>query len=246
VIAVLSPLEMKYSRISYSFKSSHFITVLLIGLLASAFSYFIPQVVQKPLIGFVAPFQFFSMPDLPIPHWMGFIFCFLLIDLANYFIHRLSHSITLLWRLHKIHHSDTEVKAITGILHHPGEVLFSYILMISFYIVLGIPIVVIIAYSFIYQIHAIFSHANIKIPSKINSYFNHLIVMPDIHRIHHSEDMEEGNSNFGAIFPFWDKAFGTYKNKSKANPDRFKMGLPQKQQVSRFSVLTLLVFPIKS
>lgn len=108
------------------------------------------------------------------------------------------------------------------------------------------PIVVIFAYSFIYQIHAVFSHANIKIPSKINSYLNHLILMPDIHRIHHSVDMEEGNSNFGAIFPFWDKSFGTYKNKSKANLDRFKMGLPEKEQVARFTFFKLLTLPIKS
>ena len=70
--------------------------------------------------------------------------------------------------------------------------------------------------------------------------------MPDIHRIHHSVDMEEGNSNFGAIFPFWDKAFGTYKNKSKANLDRFKMGLPEKEQVTRFTFFKLLTLPIKS
>jgi sterol desaturase/sphingolipid hydroxylase (fatty acid hydroxylase superfamily) len=246
MVAILSPIEMKYSRITYSFNSSHFIAILLIGLFASALSYILPQVIQKPLIDFVAPFQFFSMPDLPIPHWMGFILCFLLIDLFNYFVHRVSHSLPLLWRLHKIHHSDTEVRAITGLLHHPGEILFSYLVMISFFVVIGIPIIVIVTYSISYQIHAVFSHANIKIPNRINTFFSYLIFMPDLHRIHHSIDMQEGNSNFGSIFPIWDKVFGTYEKKSKANLDRFKMGLPQKQQVSRFSFVSLLAFPIKS
>jgi sterol desaturase/sphingolipid hydroxylase (fatty acid hydroxylase superfamily) len=216
------------------------------GLLASAFSYFIPQAIQKSVIDFVAPFQFFSMPNLPVPHWMGFILCFLLIDLINYFIHRVSHAMPILWRLHKIHHSDTEVKAITGLLHHPGEILVIYLLMISFFVVMGMPIVVIITYSIAYQIHAVFSHANIKIPHKINTYFTHIIFMPDTHCIHHSVDMDEGNSNFGSIFPFWDKLFGTYKVKAKESLDNFKMGLPEKEQVARFTFFKLLILPIRS
>jgi sterol desaturase/sphingolipid hydroxylase (fatty acid hydroxylase superfamily) len=186
------------------------------------------------------------MPDLSIPHWMGFILCFLLIDLINYFIHRVSHAIPVLWRLHKIHHSDTEVKAITGLLHHPGEILVNYLLMISFFVLMGMPIMVIIAYSITYQIHAVFSHANIKIPHKINTYLNHIIFMPDTHCIHHSVDMGEGNSNFGSIFPFWDKLFGTYKDKAKESLENFKMGLPEKEQVARFTFFKLLTLPIRS
>lgn len=244
-VALILPFELKFPRlVSYPFSLKRFITIIFIAITNSLLIYSFPFFLQQPLINFVGKIQFLSMPMLPIPSWLGFVFCFLLIDFVNYLLHKLSHKVPFLWRLHKIHHTDTTVTGITGLLHHPGEILISYLFMVSFFVLIGMPVLVIICYSAALQVHSILSHANMKIPTIINSWFKYLIILPDIHRIHHSIKMAECNSNFGEIFPFWDILFGTYRFKYSAMSS-FKMGLPQKEQVSIFTFLSLLVFPVR-
>jgi len=243
MVAAIAPFEASFPRFASLFKLSHFFTLIAFGLMGIALSVLLPLTVQNSLIGLVAPFQVLSVPQLPIPNWLGFILCFLLIDFANYCLHRLSHWLPALWRLHKIHHTDRNVQAATGLLHHPVELFLGYLVMVPFFVVLGVPVLVIIAYSVTNQIHGIFSHSNICYPAKLNAYLKYLIFMPDVHRIHHSVDMSEGDSNFGEIFPFWDMVFGTYKNASLSMTGSFEMGLPNQEQATIFSVISLLALP---
>ncbi len=246
IVALVAAFEARLPRFTSRFKLSHFSTPLAFGLMGIGLSLLLPLTIQDFLIGLVAPFQILSIPQLPLPNWLGFILCFLLIDFAHYWLHRLSHMIPALWRLHKIHHADKNVSAATNLLHHPGELLFGYLMLLTFFVVLGMPLLVIVSYGLANQIHGILVHSNINYPTKLNDHFKYVVYMPDVHRIHHSVDMIEGNSNFGQIFPFWDVIFGTHQEKAVAPISQFKMGLSYPEQGIPFSILSLLALPVLS
>ncbi len=246
IVALVATFEIRLPRFAAPFKLSHFSTLIAFGLMGVALSIILPLTVQNFLIELVAPFQVLSIPQLPIPNWVGFILCFLLIDFANYWLHRLSHMIPALWRLHKIHHADKSVSAATNLLHHPAELFFGYLVMLTFFVLLGVPLLVIIVYGLANQIHGILVHSNINYPTKLNHWLKYIVFTPDVHRIHHSVDMVEGNSNFGQILPFWDIVFGTYQESAVAPISQFKMGLSHPEQGISFSIISLLALPVLS
>ena len=246
IVALVATFEVRLPRFAAPFKLPYFSTLIAFGLMGVALSIILPLTVQNFLIELVAPFQVLSIPQLPIPNWVGFILCFLLIDFANYWLHRLSHMIPALWRLHKIHHADKSVSAATNLLHHPGELLFGYLILLTFFVVLGMPLLVIVSYGLANQIHGILVHSNINYPTKLNHWLKYIVFTPDVHRIHHSVDMIEGNPNFGQILPFWDIVFGTYQESAVAPISQFKMGLSYPEQGIPFSILSLLALPVFS
>ena len=246
IVALVATFEARLPRFTSPFKLSHFFTLIAFGLMGIALSAILPLTVQNFLIRLVAPFQILSIPQLPIPNWVGFILCFLLIDFANYWLHRLSHWVPALWRLHKIHHADKSVSAATNLLHHPAELFFGYLVMLTFFVLLGMPLLVIIVYGLANQIHGILVHSNINYPTKLNHWLKYLVFTPDAHRIHHSVDIVEGNSNFGQILPFWDVAFGTYQESAALPISQFEMGLSHPEQGVAFSIFGLLALPVFS
>jgi len=134
----------------------------------------------------------------------------LVLDLERYWVHRLLHYIPLLWRCHALHHSARQLDVSTGYRHHPFEIIVVALVLPLSAMILAIPGTVIIAYAAIDAATAVFQHANVKIPRWFERVLAPVIVTPAMHRIHHSIDRREADSNFGQIFSFWDRLFSTY------------------------------------
>jgi sterol desaturase/sphingolipid hydroxylase (fatty acid hydroxylase superfamily) len=162
-----------------------------------------------PLVFLSAPYQLFSFSEWQVPIWLSFLTSILCLDFFSYLSHRLHHKIPLLWRIHRLHHSDRRVDVFTSLLHHPLEVISGFIGIVVFAVVFDVPLIALVTYSILLGVHAAFTHMNRDLPAKIDRYARWLVVTPSFHRIHHSADLREGNSNFGAVFVYWDYLFRT-------------------------------------
>ena len=180
--------------------------------------------------------------DLP---YLLIILCgYVLLEIIIYFQHRLSHKIPLLWRFHKMHHSDTEFDFTTALRFHPFEIIFSTFVKISVILIFGIPALAVIIFEIALNATAIFNHGNIKIPEKLERKLRYFFVTPEMHRIHHSRIPRETNSNYSFSLSCWDRIFGTYTKNSRHPQQTMEIGLDQfrAQGDQRFSKLLLQPF----
>lgn len=159
------------------------------------------------------------------PTWLSFIIAVLALDMVIYWQHVLFHKNTLLWRIHRMHHADTDIDASTGIRFHPIEILISVIIKLCAVLVLGPPVAAVIVFEILLNGCALFNHANVRLPIQLDAWLRLLVVTPDMHRIHHSTDMREANRNFGFNFPWWDRVYGTYTAQPSLGHNEMRIGL---------------------
>ena len=134
----------------------------------------------------------------------------LALDLARYAEHWLYHRVPVLWRLHRLHHTDTAFDFTLGLRFHPGEALASAAVQVALIAALGIAPLAVLAYQLLSLASSLLAHANARLPDQAEGALRRVVVTPDMHRIHHSAMMDETNSNLGNLFPWWDRLFGTY------------------------------------
>lgn len=162
---------------------------------------------------------------LGLNFWLCFILSLLILDLLIYGQHLLMHKLPLLWRLHRVHHTDLHIDVTTGIRFHPLEMIVSMLLKFLFIMLLGAPVVAIIIFEVTLNITAMFNHSNIYIPPSIDRKLRYFIVTPDMHLVHHSSIPTETDSNYGFNLPWWDYIFATYKAQPVAGHKNMHIGL---------------------
>jgi sterol desaturase/sphingolipid hydroxylase (fatty acid hydroxylase superfamily) len=161
------------------------------------------------------------LPLLGVPDWLAFVLAIAALDLAIYFQHRLFHAVPVLWRLHRMHHSDVDLDVTSGARFHPAEILLSIAIKLGAIAVLGAPAAAVLAFEVILNACSMFNHANVAMPAWFERALRFVLVTPDLHRIHHSRERIETDSNFGFSVPWWDRLFGTYR----PEPERGQLGM---------------------
>jgi sterol desaturase/sphingolipid hydroxylase (fatty acid hydroxylase superfamily) len=132
----------------------------------------------------------------------------LLGDLLEYWYHRLAHTVPWLWPVHAIHHTPIRLNALKGPRHHVVYFLGRGLLVWAPLLVIGVPSQL-VTWQFVgVVLLGSLSHANIAFT--IPAFVHRMFVTPDVHRIHHSIDAKQGNSNYSTVFPIWDLLFGSY------------------------------------
>ena len=139
----------------------------------------------------------------------AFCILFLALEAVNYLMHRLNHAVPLLWRLHAVHHSDTELDFSTAHRHHTGEALLGSLVNLPVLLLLGPDIRLLLAYQVLAVLVVALAHANISFGARANWLLRWVIVTPDFHRVHHSSDVRFTNSHFGTVSPLFDLLLGT-------------------------------------
>ncbi|MCK7610940.1 sterol desaturase family protein [Roseibium sediminicola] len=160
--------------------------------------------------------------------WSGIVvglLAFLVLDLAVWFQHLASHKIPLFWRVHRVHHADSEVDATTALRFHPIEILLSFVWKGAVIVALGGPWEAVLLFEIVLNGSAVFSHANLKIPERADRLLRWLVVTPDMHRIHHSVLRRETDSNYGFYLSVWDRLFGTYTEDPEQGHETMEIGL---------------------
>jgi sterol desaturase/sphingolipid hydroxylase (fatty acid hydroxylase superfamily) len=179
------------------------------------------------------------------PFWVEFSLAFILLDFSIWFQHVLSHKIPILWRLHRVHHADRDLDASSGVRFHPLEILLSMIYKCGVVLLVGPAVLSLIVFEIILNATAIFNHANLALPKKLDNLLRKIIVTPDMHRVHHSIIMDESQKNYGFNFSIWDRLFRTYQARPVKGQIGMTLGLEQAQIPQTQNLLWSLVYPFK-
>lgn len=177
-------------------------------------------------------------------HWLQ-VAGFAILDVAVYAQHRIFHAVPVFWRFHQVHHADLTLDVSSAIRFHTVEILISQAWKVLVVIAAGVPLEAAIAFEIVLNASSMFSHANVALPGRMEGLVRLLIVTPGMHRIHHSTERDEMDSNFGFNFSVWDRLLGTYVPSARASEDRMEMGLPDYRDRSTASFAWLMQLPFR-
>lgn len=182
---------------------------------------------------------------LGVPWWIALPLAVLLLDLSVWAQHVATHRIPLLWRLHRMHHADLDFDVTTGLRFHPIEIVLSMVWKIAVVVALGAPAAAVVVFEVLLNAGSLFSHANLRLPARVDAVLRRVIVTPDMHRVHHSTEPAETHSNFGFCFSWWDRLFGTYRAEPRAGHDAMTIGLPVFRDPAELRLDRMLTQPFR-
>lgn len=180
-----------------------------------------------------------------IPTVIEVLVTLVVLDLTIYAQHVLMHQWTFLWRIHQVHHTDLDFDASTAVRFHPFEILLSLFIKSACILLLGAHPWTVIAFEILLNATATFNHSNIGIPERIDYYLRYMIVTPDMHRIHHSINPIETDSNYGFSVSWWDRLFKTYTANPTQPQTTMAVGLGRYDNPDKLTFLKLLTMPFK-
>ena len=183
--------------------------------------------------------------NVDVPVWVSVGVSMLLLDLAIYLQHVMFHAVPGLWRLHRMHHADLDFDATTGLRFHPVEILISMGIKLAVVAALGPPAVAVLLFEVILNATALFNHANIDLPCPVDRVLRLIVVTPDMHRVHHSVDPRETNSNYGFSLPWWDRLLGTYVAQPAKGHEEMKIGIEQFRTRRDLWLDRMLIQPVR-
>ena len=160
-----------------------------------------------------------------VPYVLAVIGAVLVLDFFIWLQHVMVHAVPALWRLHRVHHADLDFDVTTGARFHPIEILLSMGIKFAVIAVLGPPVLAVILFEILLNATSMFNHSNVRIPLGIDRVLRLFVVTPDMHRVHHSVEDDETNSNFGFNLPWWDRLFGTYRDQPRGGHEGMTIGI---------------------
>jgi sterol desaturase/sphingolipid hydroxylase (fatty acid hydroxylase superfamily) len=178
---------------------------------------------------------FFSWISTPV--WISLPLSVLLLDLVSYAWHRANHVVPFLWRWHQVHHSDPSFTVTTSLRFHPGELLLSLPLRIAAVIAFGVPVLAVVVFEVMFTLANSVEHGDIDLPERFESAMSRVFVTPALHRWHHTEVRADRDRNYGTIFSFWDRLFGSFT--ASDSRTRVRTGLPGMGEVRLGDALLL-------
>ena len=161
---------------------------------------------------------------IAIPNWLAIAIAFFALDLAIWAQHVAFHKVPLFWRFHRMHHSDTAFDATTGVRFHPGEIALSMAYKLALVAALGAPPPAVLLFEVVLNATSMITHGNVTL-GRLDPLVRWLFVTPDMHRVHHSAQRVETDSNYGFNFSLWDRLFGTYRARPQDGHEGMTIGV---------------------
>jgi len=181
--------------------------------------------------------------SVDVPSVLSFIITITVLDMAIYLQHVISHALPIFWRLHRVHHSDLDYDVTTGLRFHPFEIFVSMVYKSALAAALGANPWGMVVFEIILNSSSQFNHGNVQMPQSLDRILRLFIVTPDMHRVHHSWEVKETNSNFGFFFPWWDRLFGTYRDQPDDGHTEMTIGLTDYRVQEKLGLWQLLYLP---
>jgi len=160
-----------------------------------------------------------------VPFWVAVLAAVVVMDFFIWLQHVMVHAVPALWRLHRVHHADLDIDVTTGARFHTLEILLSMLIKFAVIMLLGPPLVAVVIFEVTLNATAMFNHSNVRLPATLDRLLRLIVVTPDMHRVHHSIEDDETNSNFGFNLPWWDRLFGTYRAQPRAGHIAMTIGI---------------------
>jgi sterol desaturase/sphingolipid hydroxylase (fatty acid hydroxylase superfamily) len=186
----------------------------------------------------------YGLLNLFVPFYaLRFAIGFIATDLLHYASHYVYHQVPFLWRIHRVHHTDPEFDITTSFRFHPFESLLTQGCNFALIALLGPPPLAVLAAEVVVLFQDIFEHANVEVPRGLDRILQIVLITPNMHRIHHSVFEADHDRNFGTIFPWWDRVFGTYAQQPSVELRKMKTGLAGYPEDQSAKVLQTLKSP---
>ena len=178
---------------------------------------------------------------IELPIWTEVLIAIVVLDFVIWAQHWLTHRVPVLWRLHRVHHSDRDIDVTSAIRFHPLEIAFSIFVKIAAIFLLGPVALAVVLFEILLNGMAMFNHANLALPRWLDAVLRKVIVTPDMHRVHHSVYRAEHDHNFGFMLSIWDRIFQTYTAQPKDGHDDMVLGLTWQDDRPAKPLWTLLL-----
>ncbi len=182
---------------------------------------------------------------IELPGLMALILGLLLLDLTIYVQHRVFHRVNWLWKIHRVHHTDLDFDVTTAVRFHPIEMVLSTLTKMAVVILLGVQPLAVLIFEIVLSLTSLFNHSNIFIPAGFDRVLRWGLVTPDMHRVHHSIEPGETNSNFGFNIPWWDHLFKTYRAQPRGGHGDMTLGLADFRRADKLRLVDLLRLPFR-
>lgn len=163
--------------------------------------------------------------NLAVPGWLAIVVSILALDLTNYAAHYVLHRVPVLWRIHRMHHTDQDYDFSIAVRFHPFESIYATAFIGGAIALLGAPPVAVLVWQLLGVAINFIEHANVRVPADLDAIVRLVFVTPDMHRIHHSRERRESQSNYANVFSWWDRLFGTYIARPAAGHDDIRFGV---------------------
>jgi sterol desaturase/sphingolipid hydroxylase (fatty acid hydroxylase superfamily) len=221
VLEILVPASQREPERSYRWPTNLGFGLVNAGLLAIAPLSTISAAVWASQVGVGL------LNQVAIPLWVSMGCTLAVYSLASYLVHVLEHKTPWLWRIHRVHHLDTYLDVSTSQRHHPLEFMANVLILVAVTIAFGLTSWVLIIYEAMDAANNFFSHANIRLPERLDRIVRWVFVTPNMHSLHHSSHQPETDSNYGTVFTVWDRLFGTYRAEPVWGYGKLQIGLKE-------------------
>ena len=190
--------------------------------------------------------QFGLFHWLSVPVWAQWIIGIAFLDFVIWGQHLVTHKVPVLWRIHRVHHTDEDLDASSAIRFHPVEIILSIFVKSAAVVLIGAPAIVVVVFEALVNGSALFNHANLKLPARLDRAIRLVFVTPDMHRVHHSVYNQETDSNYGFALSIWDRLFRTYVPEPRDGHDDMRVGLIEWQDGAPTKLMWSLALPFRN
>lgn len=158
-----------------------------------------------------AQFSFFTIEAT----WAVFVIAFFALDFAGYWTHRIAHEYNIFWNNHIVHHSSEEFNLACALRQSISSIFKIFAIFLLPAAILGVPPQVIAVVAPLHLFAQFWYHTQ---HIRSLGFLEKIIVTPAHHRVHHAINPEYLDKNYGQIFIFWDKWFGTFQEEREDIP----------------------------
>lgn len=216
---------------------------IVIGLLNGLITVLLFAAAWKWMADKAAAHHFGLLHLVGLPAWAHAVLAVLLLDAWTYWWHRVCHRVPVLWRFHRVHHSDAQMDVTTANRFHLGEIILSSLLRLPLLAALGIHFGELVLYETLLQVVVQWQHANIVLPPALERLLCFVVVTPGLHKVHHSRMQPETDSNFASLLPIWDAVFGS--RRWRTDLENIRLGLDGMDGAERQRLAGLLREPFR-
>jgi len=180
-----------------------------------------------------------------LPDAAALLLGLVILDAVRWAVHAVCHHWPWLWRLHRVHHSDLDYDCTIGLRFHPLEALLSQSVLLLAIVALGLPPLAVLLSDLLTIAHGYFAHGNVGLPQRLDARLRRWLVTPDLHRVHHSVQVNESMSNFGSVLAVWDRLFGSWRAAPGAGQQGLVIGLAELREPHALTLPHLLWMPMR-
>lgn len=184
--------------------------------------------------------------QVAVPTWLGVVASVAALDFVAYAQHYLLHRVPFLWRIHLTHHTDQDLDFTTGLRFHPIEAVFTTSVTLAVIALLGLPPLGVLVAHLVIVVMSFWEHANVRVPWRLDRALRVVIVTPELHRTHHSQDGRDNRTNFGSVSTCWDRLFGTYCDRPVAGSEGMVPGVRGYEDRKHSTIPWMLAQPFVS